>query len=68
MIKTTTVVYCDRCGKTCEYCINNRGFHIYPKHRLKSIRKDDYLDLCQSCYDSFDQWMKSGKVIQKGGE
>lgn len=50
--------YCDRCGKECGNGICNNGFHIFRKHIIVRIKDDEYIDLCQKCYDSFAEWMR----------
>ena len=51
-------IICDRCGKECEESRNNRGFHIFRNKFYLKNTKDDYLDLCQKCYDGLAKWMK----------
>ncbi len=55
MIKET--IFCDRCGKECEYCRNNRGYNIRRKWILMKSSENDHLDLCQKCYDELYDWM-----------
>ena len=58
-------MYCDRCGKLCENDRNNRGFNIFRNKFFIKTHKDEYLDLCQDCYDSLAEWMKKGIESQK---
>lgn len=61
MIKET--MYCDRCGKKCEYARDSHGFR-FMKHRhfIEQWKElPQKLDLCQSCYDSLAKWMKGDK-------
>ena len=63
MIKET--MYCDRCGKKCEYTRDCHGFRLM-KHRYFIERWMNgvpvKLDMCQSCYDSLAEWMKTGNA------
>lgn len=53
--------YCDRCGKEVEDVYNNRGFHLHKFH-VEAIHDDcNYMDLCQKCYDSLAEWVRSGE-------
>lgn len=65
MIKET--MFCDRCGKECEDKRNNRGYHIFRKWILADSLNDQYLDLCQKCYDGLYDWMKSGRKEAEDG-
>lgn len=44
------IVYCDRCGKECEYVRNTLGFELQ--------RHQSEIDLCQKCYASLNRWLK----------
>ena len=57
----TIEYHCDRCGKKCEDIRNNRGFHIHRRYLFVNSRDDSCYDLCQSCYDDFLKWWKTGK-------
>ena len=59
MVKAT--IFCDRCGKECEDCRNNRGYNIFRKWVFIKSSKGQYLDLCQKCYDELYDWMKLGR-------
>lgn len=64
MLKET--IYCDRCGRICDYIRDCHSFQLrknlyfLEQWRNGSTQK---VDLCQSCYDSLAEWVKSGKVI-----
>ena len=47
MIKTT--VYCDRCAKEVNYPIET-------PIRIYLTRKNERIDLCQSCIDDLNKW------------
>lgn len=61
----TENIYCDRCKRLIkEDTRDNHGYHLYKrKFILSKIRNgyDDYMDLCQDCYDNLYDWMKKGK-------
>ena len=59
---TKETIFCDRCGKECEYHRKNPGFFMMRTtyHLFKSSDRD-YVDLCQSCYDSLGRWMSEKK-------
>ncbi len=66
MIKQT--MFCDRYGKECENIRNNRGYNIFRKWILAdSVKNNNYLDLCQKCYDGLYDWMKSGRKEAEDG-
>ena len=55
-------IYCDKCGKQIKFPLNNRGFHIFRnRYFLKNSSNDEWLDLCQDCYDELKEFMKEGK-------
>lgn len=68
MTKETT--YCDRCGKE---CVGGSGFHLCRQYFLGRISdflkgsNEFYIDLCQDCYDSLVEWVKSGKTKKEVG-
>ena len=67
MIKET--IFCDRCGKECEYYRNNRGYNIFRKWSLIKPSNNHYLDLCQKCYDELYDWMRLGrKKVDNGND
>lgn len=51
------IMYCDRCGKICEEERYNKGFHIFHKKYFVTTNTNNYLDLCQKCYDKFADFM-----------
>ena len=53
--------FCDRCGKEVKYPINT-PYNIYWK------KTDDYIDLCQECYDDFRSWMSKKVVTDNGSD
>lgn len=58
-----TAIFCDRCGKRCTKYRDSKGFNlIRKKYFVKPVGDDNYLDLCQSCYDELVKFMKSEKV------
>ena len=59
MVKT--IIYCDRCGNVCEECRDNNGYHVFKGKYFMKKTDDNYLDLCQGCYDSLAEWMKRKK-------
>lgn len=60
------ILYCDRCGKECEETRHNRGYHLFRnKFYIRKSTDKEYLDLCQSCYDSLAKWVKEGKGNNK---
>jgi len=59
---TKETIFCDRCGKECEHYRNNHGYHIFRrKWILTNSLNNDYLDLCQKCYNELYDWMKLGR-------
>lgn len=58
---TKETIFCDRCGKECEHNRSNRGYHIFRKWILAKSVDNNYLDLCQKCYDELYDWMKLGR-------
>lgn len=63
----TENLYCDRCKKLIKQDIrNNRGYHLYRrKFILCTIEDNEYMDLCQDCYDSLYDWVKHIKENKK---
>ncbi len=63
----TENIYCDRCKKLIkEDTRNNHGFHLYKrKFILCTVRTDEYMDLCQDCYDSLYDWVKNIKESEQ---
>ena len=60
-------MFCDRCGKLCEKWRDNKGHSLFRIKHIAFIATwtDEKLDLCQSCFDSLNEWMKSGKEQDK---
>lgn len=54
-------IICDRCGRECEYSRYSRGQRVFRNKFFLRKSDDDFIDLCQECYDSLAEWMKSGK-------
>jgi hypothetical protein len=53
----TTQIHCNRCGDTI------LGGHSISeaKHGELSTRRDEPIDLCASCVDRFQDWLRSGR-------
>lgn len=54
------IVYCDRCGKECEYVRDTLGYEL-QRHQTE-------IDLCQRCYKSLNTWLKENKKASPTGE
>lgn len=55
-------IFCDRCGRICENIKDSHGFRLMKqKHYLEKWKNGtpEKLDLCQRCYNSLSEWMKS---------
>lgn len=59
------IMYCDRCGKTCESTRNSHCL-LLMKHRHFIERfvngTPQKLDLCQNCYDSLEEWIEKAEI------
>ena len=61
------IMICDRCGKQYESW-NTKGKELYG---IAEIDYSDYepmldmkMDLCESCYHSFEKWWKNPEIIE----
>lgn len=52
-------MYCDRCGKECEQS-RFAHYRIFKRKYIFTDSSEEKLDLCQKCYDSLQDWFRTG--------